>query len=282
MPRIEIIDHEDPRIFQFQGLRDHTLRQKRELPGGEMASWFIAEGDLVVERALAAGYELDSILIDGKRTKPFGDAVGDDVPIYACAPNVLQHITGYHLHRGCVACFRRKPLLSVDDVLPDARNILVCEGIMNPTNMGVILRCAAGLGIDSFFLDPTCSDPLYRRSGRVSMGEAYALPYARLDAFPDGLDVLREAGVRLVALTPGDPGVPGRDALDIAELVVERDERVALLLGSEGPGLTAGTLETVHQRVRIPMSGTVDSINVGSAAAVAFYALQQARRAGER
>lgn len=277
MPRIEIIDHEDPRIFVFQGLRDHTLRQERELPGGEMASWFIAEGDLVVERALAAGYELDCILIDGKRNKPFGDAIGDDVPIYACAPNVLQHITGYHLHRGCVACFKRKPLLDVEDVVADARNLLVCEGVMNPTNMGVILRCAAGLGIDAFLLDPTCCDPLYRRSGRVSMGEAYALPYARLEAFPAGLDVLRTHGVRLLALTPGDPDVPGREALDIAELVVERDERVALLLGSEGPGLTAGTLEAVHQRVRIPMSRNVDSINVGSAAAVAFYALQQAR-----
>ena len=282
VPRIEITDHEDPRIFVFQGLRDHTLRQERELPGGEMASWFIAEGDLVVERALAAGYELDCILIDGKRKKPFGDAIGDDIPIYACAPSVLQHITGYHLHRGCVACFRRKPLMTVDQVLPNARNILVCEGIMNPTNMGVILRCAAGLGIDSFFLDPTCADPLYRRSGRVSMGEAYALPYARLDAFPGGLDVLRDAGVRLLALTPGDPDDPTRAAVDIADVVVERGERVALLLGSEGPGLTAGALEAVHQRVRIPMSGNVDSINVGSASAVAFYALQQARLASER
>ncbi len=272
MPRIEIDDHEDPRIFVFQGLRDHTLRQERERPGGEYASWFIAEGDLVVERALLAGFELESILIDGKRTRPFGDLIADDVPVYACAPTVLQHITGYHLHRGCVACFRRRPVPEVAEILPDARNLLVCEGIMNPTNMGVILRCAAGLGIEAFFLDPTCCDPLYRRSGRVSMGEAYALPYARLEAFPGGLDVLLDAGVRLLALTPG------ADALDIADLEVGPDERVALLLGSEGPGLTSGTLEAVHQRVRIPMTGRVDSINVGSASAVAFYALGQARR----
>lgn len=237
-----------------------------------MAGFFIAEGDIVVERGIRAGYRLSSVLIDGKRTKPLPDAVTDDLPIYACEPNVLQQITGYHLHRGALACFYRRPVPEPDEVLDGVTSLLVCEGISNPTNMGVILRCAAALGIEAFVLDPTCCDPLYRRSARVSMGEAFALPYARLDKFPRGLDVLERRGFRRIALTPAT------DAIDISDLVLEVGEPVALFLGAEGPGLSAGTLETVEERVRIPMSGSVDSINVGSAAAVAFYAVQQARR----
>lgn len=271
---IPIDDPDDPRIEVFQGLRDHILRQERELPNGDMAGVFISEGDVVVERAMAAGYRLASILVDAKRTRPFPEVIPPDVPIYAAGPDVLIRITGYHLHRGALACFRRRPVPSAAEVLAahEPRSVVVLEGINNPTNMGVILRCAAGLGIDAFFCDPTCSDPLYRRAGRVSMGEAYTLPYARLEAFPDGLDILRAAGYRLLALTPGP------DAVGLEELGFGEEERVAILLGAEGPGLSGSVLEAVDQRVRIPMSGTVDSINVGSAAAVAFYGLQQARR----
>ena len=271
---IAVDDPDDPRLDIFQGLRDHILRQRRELPDGDMAGVFISEGDVVVERALAAGYELVSILVDAKRTRPLPDAVGDSVPIYAAGPDVLIRITGYHLHRGALACFKRRPVPTAVEVLAthDPRTVCVLENINNPTNMGVILRCAAGLGIDAFFCDPTCSDPLYRRSGRVSMGEAYALPYARLDTFPGGLDVLRDHGFRLLALTPA------ADAVALDELRFEADERVAVLLGAEGPGLTEAVIGAVDQRVRIPMSGTVDSINVGSAAAVAFYGINQARR----
>ena len=270
---IAVDDPDDPRLDIFQGLRDHILRQRRELPDGDMAGVFISEGDVVVERALAAGYELVSILVDAKRTRPLPDAVGDSVPIYAAGPDVLIRITGYHLHRGALACFKRRPVPTAVEVLAthDPRTVCVLENINNPTNMGVILRCAAGLGIDAFFCDPTCSDPLYRRSGRVSMGEAYALPYARLDTFPGGLDVLRAHGFRLLALTPA------ADAVALDELRFDADERVAVLLGAEGPGLTEAVIGAVDQRVRIPMSGTVDSINVGSAAAVTFYGIQQAR-----
>lgn len=280
---IEVNDPDDPRIEVFQGLRDHVLRQRRERPDGDMAGVFVSEGDLVVERALAAGYELSSILVDAKRTKPMPDAIGADVPIYAAGPDVLVRITGYHLHRGLLAVFHRRPVPEPSTVLAGARTILVCENTNNPTNLGVILRCAAGLGVDAFLIDPTCSDPLYRRAGRVSMGEAYSLPYAVLPAFPEGLDVVRDAGFRLLALTPA------ADALPLPELVLDADEKVAIILGAEGPGLTTGVLESVEQRtaaggprpdlrVSIPMSGSVDSINVGSAAAVAFYGVQQARR----
>ncbi len=271
---IAVDDPDDPRLDIFQGLRDHILRQERELPDGDMAGVFISEGDIVVERALAAGYELVSILVDAKRTRQLPGAVDIAVPIYAAGPDVLIRITGYHLHRGALACFKRRPVPSVAKVLADAdpRTVVVLENINNPTNMGVILRCAAGLGIDAFFCDPTCSDPLYRRSGRVSMGEAYALPYARLDHFPEGLSVLRDHGFQLLALTPG------ADAIALEELRFGEQDRLAILLGSEGPGLSSGVLEAVDQRVRISMSGTVDSINVGSAAAVAFYGIQQSRR----
>ena len=237
-----------------------------------MAGVFVAEGDLVVERALRSGYELHSILVDGRRTKALPAIVGDAVPVYAAGPTVLQRITGYHLHRGMLACFHRRPVLTAEQALADARTVVMLEGINNPTNLGVILRCAAGLGVDAYLLDPTCCDPLYRRAGRVSMGEAYALPYGRVEAVPDGLEPLRAAGFTVLALTPA------ADAEDIDLLDLEPDGRVALLLGAEGPGLTPAALDAADRRVRIPMSGSVDSINVGSAAAVAFHAVRAARR----
>lgn len=269
--RIEVDDPEDPRIAVFQGLRDHVLRRLREKPGGDMAGVFVAEGDIVVERALRAGYRLSSLLVDAKRTKPLPEVIDPEIPVYAAGPEVLQRITGYHLHRGVLACFARRPVPAFAEAVAGSTTVAVMEGINNPTNLGVILRCAVGLGVDSYYLDPTCCDPLYRRCGRVSMGEAFATPYARLDRFPDGLDPLRRAGFELIALTPTPEAEP------INGLRYRPGDRVALVLGAEGPGLTEATMSACDRRVRIPMSGLVDSINVGSAAAVAFYALGQAR-----
>ena len=269
--RIPVADPDDRRIEVFQGLRDHVLRRRREEPEGDMAGVFVAEGDLVVERALSAGYRLHSILVDGRRTKPLPTVIDEAVTIYEAGPEVLQRITGYHLHRGMLACFHRRRVLSPDEAVRGATTVVVIEGVNNPTNLGVILRCAAGLGVEAFLLDPTCCDPLYRRSGRVSMGEAYALPYARLPAFPDGLDELDRLGFTTLALTPAP------EAFDIAGLQISSKEKVAVLLGAEGPGLSDAALARSNARVRITMSGAVDSINVGSAAAVAFYAVTQAR-----
>ncbi len=271
--RIDVDDPLDPRIEVYQGLRDHVLRRRREGPGGDMAGVFVAEGDLVVERAVAAGYQLVSVLIDGKRTRSLPAAVGDDIPVFAAGPDVLQRITGYHLHRGMLACFVRKHVPDPAEILPSLRSIVVCEGVQNPTNLGVIIRCAAGLDIDGLLLDPTTADPLYRRAGRVSMGEAFKLPHARLPALPDGLDVIHEHGFTTLALTPAD------DSVDIGTLRFDPEERVAILLGSEGPGLSDETMAAVHHRVAIPMTGTVDSLNVGVAAGIAFFALRHARRA---
>lgn len=271
--RIDIDDPLDPRIEVYQGLRDQVLRRRREGPGGDMAGVFVAEGDLVVERAVAAGYRLTSVLIDGKRTRALPDAVADDVPVYAAGPEVLERITGYHLHRGMLACFTRKRVPEPAEILPTLRSVVVCEGVQNPTNLGVIIRCAAGLDIDGLLLDPTTADPLYRRAGRVSMGEAFKLPHARLDALPDGLDVLHEHGFTTLALTPAE------DSVDIGTLRFGAEDKVAILLGSEGPGLTGDTMAAAHHRVSIPMTGTVDSLNVGVAAGIAFFALRQARSA---
>ncbi len=236
-----------------------------------MAGVFVSEGDIVVERAIRAGYDLRCLLVDGRRTKALPPVIDEDVPVYAAGPEVLKRITGYHLHRGMLACFTRREVASFEAAAADSITMVVMEGINNPTNLGVILRCAAGLGVDSFHLDPTSCDPLYRRCGRVSMGEAYAIPYSWLDPFPEGLEPLRQAGFELVALTP-DP-----EAQPIDQLRYGPVDRVALLLGSEGDGLSDATLAACDRRVRIPMSGVVDSINVGSAAAVAFYAIDQAR-----
>ncbi|MFW2384105.1 MAG: TrmH family RNA methyltransferase [Acidimicrobiales bacterium] len=269
---IPIDDPQDPRIAVFQGLRDHQLRQLREADGGDMDGVFVGEGDVVVERALDAGYELHSILVDGARNKPIPERIESaGAPIHAAAPNVLQHITGYHLHRGLLACFRRRPLLDPACVLRSATTLIVLEGINNPTNLGVILRCGVALGVDAYVLDSTCSDPLYRRSGRVSMGEAYRLPYARLGSFPEDLAVVHEAGFTTLALTPGGD-------IEIGDLSFDANQKVALVLGSEGPGLNSETIASTTLRVRIPMSRDVDSLNVGSAASVAFYAIQQARK----
>ena len=272
--RIAVDDPVDPRIAVFQGLRDHVLRRRREQPDGDMAAVFVAEGDIVVERALRAGYRLRCALIDARRSKPLPAAIDPGVPVYAAGPEVLQRITGYHLHRGMLACFERRPLPSFDEAIAGSRTVAVIEGVNNPTNLGVILRCAVALGVDSFHLDPTCCDPLYRRCGRVSMGEAYATPYTRLAPFPGGLAPLRDAGFELWALTPAP------DALSLHEVRVAPDARVAVLLGAEGPGLTGAAMAACDRRVRIPMAGDADSINVGSAAAVAFYALAHARRSG--
>lgn len=270
--RLPVDDPADPRIEVFRGLRDHTLRREREKPGGDMAGFFVAEGDLVVDRALRAGNELHAVLIDGRRRQPLPESIPDDVPVYAASPGVLEHITGYHLHRGMIACFWRPALRDPSDVLAAGPTVAVAEGLNNPTNLGLILRAGAALGVDGFLLDPTSCDPLYRRAGRVSMGEAYDLPWAWLPSFPDGLDAVHAAGFATWALTPDPAGD------DIADLEVGPDEPVALVLGAEGPGLTEATIAAATRRVRIPMAGRVDSLNVGSAAAVAFYALTTARR----
>ncbi|SNY23239.1 TrmH family RNA methyltransferase [Paractinoplanes atraurantiacus] len=258
----EITDPGDERLGDYHALTDLELRTKWEPPNG----LFIAEGELVLRRALRAGYRPRSYLIDAKRTDQIAD-LPDDAPIYAATPAVLEKVTGFHVHRGVLASFHRRPLPSAADVVEGARRVAVLEDVNNHTNIGAVFRGAAALGIDAVLLSPTCADPLYRRSVRVSMGEVFAVPYATLEPWPQGLQQLRDAGFTVLALTP-DP-----DAVALQRLTTEQRERTALLLGAEGPGLSKNALAASDVPVKIPMRRNVDSLNVAAAAAVAFWEL---------
>lgn len=267
---IPVTDPADPRIEEFVGLRDADLRRRREARGGDLAGIFVAEGDLVVERALRAGYRLRSVLVDATRTDPLPELLGG-AAVYAAGRALVREITGMGVHRGAMASFDRRPVPSAADVLAGATRVVMLENLTNPTNLGIIARSSVALGADAMILDPSCCDPLYRRASRVSMGEVFALPYAYAPRFPAGLDVVTEAGFSLLALTPDSLAEP------IDDVVLAPDQKVALVLGAEGPGLTEGTLARVDRRVRIPTHGGVDSLNVAAAAAIACYVLGRGR-----
>jgi tRNA G18 (ribose-2'-O)-methylase SpoU len=260
---ITIADPSDPRLYDYTDLTDVELRRRREPEEG----LFIAEGELVIQRSRRAGYRMRSMLLSAKWLETMREVVeGDPAPVYVLAPEVAEQVTGFHVHRGALAAMERKPLPDAAALLSGARRVAVLEGVNNHTNIGAIFRSAAALGTDAVLLSPNCADPLYRRSVRVSMGAVFSVPYARLDPWPGSLAALREAGFRLLALTPHP------DALPIDEVAPHRLERCALMLGAEGDGLSAGALRTADTWVRIPMAHEVDSLNVGAAAAVAFYA----------
>ncbi|AGL15779.1 RNA methyltransferase [Actinoplanes sp. N902-109] len=264
MPYAEITDPDDERIADYRALTDVELRTKWEPPNG----LFIAEGDLVIQRALRGGYRLRSVLVDEKRVSQLTELPPDAV-MYAGAPPVLEAITGFHVHRGVLASFHRRPLPELPELLAGARRLAVLEGLNTHTNLGALFRSAAALGIDAIVLSPDCADPLYRRSVRVSMGEVFAIPYAKSTAWPETLDTIRTAGFTLLAMTPGPGTIP------LADLSPAQRERPALLLGAEGPGLTRRALAASDVHVAIPMHHGVDSLNVATAAAIAFYELSR-------
>jgi tRNA G18 (ribose-2'-O)-methylase SpoU len=249
-----IDDPADPRLADYVGLTDVARRMKHEPEQG----FFIAEGEQVILRAAAAGYPLRSVLAAENRAVPEGLP---DAPVYTASYPVLEAVTGFHVHRGLLASFGRRPLPDPDVVLAGAERVLVLEDINNHTNLGAVFRSAAGLGMDAVLLSPTCCDPLYRRAVRVSMGEVFQLPYAYLPPFPDGLDLVRGRGFRLLAMTPG--------GVDLATVGIEG--RTALLLGAEGPGLTEAAMAASDLRVGLPMQRGVDSLNIAAAAAVGCW-----------
>jgi tRNA G18 (ribose-2'-O)-methylase SpoU len=262
VPVHDITDPDDDRLGDYRALTDLELRTRWEPPNGV----FIAEGELVLRRAVRAGYRPRSYLIDAKRVDQLADLAGD-TPVYAAPPGVLDSVTGFHVHRGVLGSFHRRPLRTAADVLGPARRVAILEDVNNHTNIGAVFRGAAALGVDAVLLSPTCADPLYRRSVRVSMGEVFAVPYARLEPWPDGLDQVRRAGFTVLALTPAPDAVP------LQRLTPAQRERTALLLGAEGPGLSRSALAASDVPVRIPMRRGVDSLNVAAAAAVAFWEL---------
>ena len=259
---ITITDPDDDRLADYRALTDVELRTRWEPPHG----LFIAEGELVLGRALRAGYRARSVLVDAKRVDQVPEV---DAPLYAATPDVLRATTGFHVHRGILASFHRRPLPDAASVLAGATRVAILEDVNNHTNVGAVFRGAAALGMDAVLLSPSCADPLYRRSVRVSMGEVFAVPYARLEPWPAALDIVRAAGFTVLALTPSG------DALPIQRLDQEQRRRCALLLGAEGAGLSRAALDASDRRVTIPMRRGVDSLNVAAAAAVAFWELNR-------
>ncbi|MBV2354440.1 RNA methyltransferase, partial [Streptomyces sp. J2-1] len=259
---------DDPRLHDYTGLTDVELRRRREPAEG----LFIAEGEKVIRRATDAGYAMRSMLLSAKWIDTMRDVIeASPAPVYAVAPDLAEQVTGYHVHRGALASMQRKPLPTAPELLASARRVAVMEAVNDHTNIGAIFRSAAALGMDAVLLSPDCADPLYRRSVKVSMGAVFSVPYARLDTWPNGLDAVREAGFPLLALTPADR------ARSLDEVAPHRMERAALMLGAEGDGLTKQALAAADEWVRIPMAHGVDSLNVGAAAAVAFYAVTTGR-----
>ena len=276
VPRtIEIGSADDPRLADYTQLTDVGLRTHLEAEHG----LFIAEGTKVITRAVAAGYPVRSVLLARGRLADLpalgliGAGAGDgDAPVYLVPDEVAEHITGYRVHRGALASLNRKPLPAVAAVIRDASRIVVLEDLVDHGNVGAIFRCAAALGVDAVVLSPRCADPLYRRSVKVSMGAVFAIPYARMTEWFDGLAELRNSGFRVLALTPDERATPIGKALESG------GGRVALLLGTEGDGLSSRWLHAADEGVRIPMhpaarGAGVDSLNVVAAAAIACHLL---------
>jgi tRNA G18 (ribose-2'-O)-methylase SpoU len=207
---VPVGDAGDPRLADYVRLTDVSLRKSLEAAHG----LFVAEGELVIRRAIAAGYPVRSVLVTSDRLASLEDLAGGCAgPVYVVSPEVARQLTGYRVHRGALASMRRLPLPPVGEVIGGARRVVVLEDIVDHTNVGAIFRCAAALGFDAVVLAPRCADPLYRRSVRVSMGAVFAVPYARLDDWREGLSGIRAAGFRLLALTPAPDAVPIGEAL---------------------------------------------------------------------
>lgn len=272
---IHLTDPDDERLSDYTRLTDVALRSRSEPAKG----LYIAESSTVIRRAVAAGHRPRSFLMAGRWLAGMAevlDAVGagpdGPVPVYVGEPEVLEAITGFHLHRGALAAMHRPVLEPVPEVLAAARNgagarrVAVLEDVVDHTNVGAVFRSAAGLGVDAVLVTPRCADPLYRRSVRVSMGTVFQVPWTRVDPWPEGLAELRAAGFVVVALALRE------DAVGLDRLAASPPQRLALVLGTEGDGLSRGAVEAADLVVRIPMSGGVDSLNVAAASAVAFWA----------
>lgn len=266
---IEIHDFSDPALDVYARLTENQLLNRAD-PDNAL---FVAESPLVIGRALDAGCEPVSFLMERQHTQGKGREIlarcCQDIPVYTADESVLTQLTGFHLTRGMLCAMRRPKLPSVEDVCRDARRVVVLENVMNPTNIGAIFRSAAALNMDAVLLTEAGSDPLYRRAVRVSMGTVFQIPWTYLpDGWPEpSMGWLRAQGFRTVAMALRDDSVPLNDPRLLAE------ERLAIVLGTEGDGLAQATIDACDYTVRIPMSHGVDSLNVAAASAVAFYQL---------
>lgn len=267
--RVERVHAGAAELGEYIGLTDVALRRRREPAEG----LFVAEGETVIRRAVAAGYPLRSVLLEERWLPPLADLLDQlDAPVYVASRETLESVTGYAVHRGALAAMSRLPLEPALDLVARSRRIAVLADLVDHTNVGSVFRCAAGLGVDAVLVSPRCADPLYRRSVKVSMGAVFAVPWSRLDSWPSDLRDVRRHGFSVLALTPEPSATP------LPDLPPEATGRCALVLGTEGAGLGDRALALADHRVRIPMAAGVDSLNVAAAAAVAFYALGQSRR----
>jgi tRNA G18 (ribose-2'-O)-methylase SpoU len=254
----------DYALRDYTDLTDVALRKVREPAEGI----YIAESPKVIRRAIVAGHIPRSALVLAQKADEVVAALdGFDCPVYLGSPEVLEQIAGFHLHRGALASFERPALPPLSEVVRDARTVVICENIVDHTNVGAIFRAVAGMGADAVLITPRCADPFYRRSVRVSMGAVFSVPWTRSPDWQTTRDTLHEFGFHIAALALTERSV------SLSEFAKERPERVALVLGTEGDGLTSEAISVADSVVRIPMRSGVDSLNVASASAVALYAL---------
>lgn len=272
MPNIiEISDFSAPELDIYARMTEAQLLNRHEPEKG----LFIAESPMVVETALDAGYEPVSVLLEKKHIAgQAGHVIArcGDIPVYTADFDVLTQLTGFNLTRGMLCAMRRPPLANVRDVCKDTRRIAVLENVMNPTNVGAIFRSAAALNMDAVLLTPACSNPLYRRAIRVSMGTVFQIPWAWLtsedpDLMTVNMPLLQTLGFKTVAMALTD------HTIDIGDPRLAGEDRLAIILGTEGSGLSSDTIARCDYTVRIPMSHGVDSLNVAAASAVAFWEL---------
>lgn len=269
MPVIQITELSDPRLSDYAHLTDVALKKAQ----GTEHGLYLAESLLVFERALRAGHVPRSVLALGTSAEEALAALGDfagpefDIPVFVGPGELLAELTGYVLHRGLIASMHRPALPEVADLLRDARRIVVLENVADPTNVGAIFRSVAAIGADAVLVTPRCSDPFYRRAIRVSMGTVLQVPWTRTGDWASTRSVLEEHGFHIAALALSDR------AVDLREFARDAPEKVALVLGAEGEGLTQEAIDAAHTIVKIPMAHGIDSLNVAATAAVAMWSL---------
>lgn len=273
---ISITDLSDPRIRDFTQLKDVNLRKSFEAENG----LYLAESFSVIERALAAGHRPRSVLTNRHWIGRLHDILGVDaanLPIFVADEQLLTELTGFRMHRGAIAAMERPDLPSLQEVLKGSRAVLILEDLVDHTNVGAAIRSAAAMGFDAVLTSPNCADPLYRRAVRVSMGTVFSLPWTRIAAWPD-TSCLKENGFMVagLALSPMAVLLPDFCASLITKVQAGENPKVALVLGSEGPGMTKRALTSCDYLVKIPLSHGVDSLNVAAAGAVACYGVIQA------
>ena len=277
MPIIHVTDVNDARLAAYCGLTDGQLRDG--IGGGRGGGLFVGESRKVIDRALDAGVRMVSLFMEEKwleQTMPVVDralAADPEMPVFVATREQFRAVTGYEVTRGALALFERPPMPSVEELVRDARRVAVLEDIVNYTNVGAIFRSAAALGIDAVLLTPSCHDPLYRRAARVSMGTVFQVPWTRIGTTKEdwpgaGLDLLHRLGFKAAALALS------RDSVTLDDPRLKAEEKLALVLGTEGDGLAPETIAQCDHTVLIPMQHGVDSLNVAAASAVAFWELR--------